>query len=135
LMPDLTEGDIADTDFGTYPASQFFDDMARVTDYRADADLVEVLVNESYAALRFLQEHGVRFAAAYGRQAFKRDGRFRFWGGLSVEVVGGGPGLVNPSTTPPSLPEYRSSTTPARRRSCTTKTVFTERRFVSAEES
>jgi len=94
LMPDLTEGDIADTDFGTYPASQFFDDMARVTDYRADADLVEVLVNESYAALRFLQEHGVRFAPAYGRQAFKRDGRFRFWGGLTVEVVGGGPGLV-----------------------------------------
>ena len=29
-----------------------------------------------------------------GRQAFKVDGRFRFWGGLTVESVGGGEGLV-----------------------------------------
>ena len=30
----------------------------------------------------------------YSRQAFKIDGRFRFWGGLTVEAWGGGPGLV-----------------------------------------
>jgi tricarballylate dehydrogenase len=94
LMPDLTESDLAHTDFGTYPASRFFDDMGRVTDYRSDPDLVEILVTESHAALRWMQGKGVRFAPAYGRQAFKRDGRFRFWGGLTVEVVGGGPGLI-----------------------------------------
>src|SRR5947207_7557634 len=37
---------------------------------------------------------GVRFAPIYGRQAFKVDGKFKFWGGLTVETVGGGPGLV-----------------------------------------
>jgi tricarballylate dehydrogenase len=94
LMPDLPDTDVAGTDFGTYPARQFFDDMGRVTDYRADPDLVEVLVTESHAALRWMQRKGVRFAPAYSRQAFKRDGRFRFWGGLTVEVVGGGPGLI-----------------------------------------
>jgi tricarballylate dehydrogenase len=94
LMPDLTDSDIATTDFGTYPAARFFDDMGRVTDYRADPDLVEVLVAESHASLLWMQSRGVRFAPAYGRQAFKRNGRFRFWGGLTVEVVGGGPGLI-----------------------------------------
>ena len=37
---------------------------------------------------------GVRFIPIYGRQAFKIDGKFKFWGGLTVEAVGGGPGLV-----------------------------------------
>src|SRR5439155_12225856 len=41
----------------------------------------------------------VRFAPAYGRQAFKVDGRFTFWGGAVIEVVGGGPGLVDALTT------------------------------------
>jgi tricarballylate dehydrogenase len=94
LIPDLTERDIARTDFGTYPAVRFFDDMGKVTDYRADPDLVEILVGESHAALSWMRSKGVRFAPAYGRQAFERDGRFRFWGGLTVEVVGGGPGLI-----------------------------------------
>ena len=34
----------------------------------------------------------------WGRQAFKVDGRFRFWGGLTVEAWGGGPGLVESLT-------------------------------------
>src|SRR5262249_10828352 len=40
-------------------------------------------------------EKGVRFIPIYGRQAFKIEGKFKFWGGLTVESVGGGPGLVN----------------------------------------
>ena len=31
----------------------------------------------------------------YGRQAFKVDGKFTFWGGLTLESSGGGPGLVD----------------------------------------
>ncbi|SED72841.1 tricarballylate dehydrogenase [Rhizobiales bacterium GAS188] len=94
LMPDLTTGEKADTDFGTYPATQFFDDMARVTQYRADPELVEVLVGQSFETLLWMRRKGVRFAPMYRRQAFKVDGRFKFWGGLTVEVSGGGPGLV-----------------------------------------
>ena len=44
LVPDLTQAEIDTTDFGTYTQDQFFDDMARVTQYRADPDLVELLV-------------------------------------------------------------------------------------------
>ena len=36
----------------------------------------------------------MRLIPIYGRQAFKIDGKFKFWGGLTVESVGGGPGLV-----------------------------------------
>jgi tricarballylate dehydrogenase len=94
LVPDLTPAEIETTDFGTYSADQFFDDMARVTAHRADPDLVELLVTQSFATLNWMREKGVRFIPIYGRQAFKVDGRFKFWGGLTVEAVGGGPGLV-----------------------------------------
>ncbi len=45
-----------------------------------------------------MRSKGVRFTAAWGRQAFKVEGCFKFWGGLTVEAVGGGPGLVDSLT-------------------------------------
>ena len=94
IIPDLTEAEIETTDFGTYTQDQFFDDMFRVTQYRAHPDLVELLVTRSLESLIWMREKGVRFVPIYGRQAFKIDGKFKFWGGLTVESVGGGPGLV-----------------------------------------
>ena len=94
LVPDLTPAEIETTDFGTYTADQFFDDMARVTQHRADPDLVELLVTKSFDSLNWMRQKGVRLIPIYGRQAFKIDGKFKFWGGLTVESVGGGPGLV-----------------------------------------
>src|SRR5580698_1049323 len=95
LVPDLTSAEIESTDFGTYTAEQFFDDMARVTQHRADPDLVELLVTRSFATLDWMREKGLRFVPIYGRQAFKIDGKFKFWGGLTLETIGGGPGLVD----------------------------------------
>ena len=94
MVPDLTEQEIATTDFGTYTREQFFDDMARVTQNRADPDLVELLVTRSFDTFCWMREKGVRFIPIYGRQAFKIEGKFKFWGGLTVEAVGGGPGLI-----------------------------------------
>ena len=94
LMPDLTEEEIKNTDFGTYTEEKFFDDMGRVTEYRTDPDLCEILVTRSKETMRWMQSKGIRFAPIYGRQAFKVDGKFKFWGGLTVESWGGGPGLV-----------------------------------------
>ena len=94
LVPDLTSAEVDSTDFGTYTAVQFFDDMARVTQHRADPDLVELLVTRSFSTLNWMRAKGGRFIPIYGRQAFKIDGKFKFWGGLTVESVGGGPGLV-----------------------------------------
>ena len=98
LIPDLSEQEISSTDFGTYTEEQFLDDMARVTEYRCDPDLTEVLVKQSLPTALWMRSKGVRFTAAWGRQAFKVEGRFKFWGGLTVEAVGGGPGLIDSLT-------------------------------------
>jgi tricarballylate dehydrogenase len=95
VIPDLSPEEIERTDFGTYTEEQFLDDMARVTEYRCDPDLTELLVKRSLPTLTWMREKGVRFTAAWGRQAFNIGGRFKFWGGLTVEAIGGGPGLVD----------------------------------------
>ena len=94
LMPHLTDEEVAVTDFGSYPEDAFFSDIAKVTEYRADPDMAELLVSRSFKTLKWMCTKGVRFLPIYGRQAFKVDGRFKFWGGLTVETNGGGPGLV-----------------------------------------
>ena len=98
VMADLSPEEIARTDFGTYTEEQFLDDMARVTEYRCDPDLTELLVKNSLSTVAWMRSKGVRFTAAWGRQAFNIGGKFKFWGGLTVEAVGGGPGLVEALT-------------------------------------
>ncbi len=96
LLPELTEAERTDNDYGSYTSTQFFDDMARMTQYRTDPDLAETLITRSFDTLLWMRTHGVRFMPMYQRQAFKTDaGGFRFWGGLTVEANGGGPGLVD----------------------------------------
>jgi len=97
-MPDLSAQEIARSDFGTYTEEQFLDDMARLTEYRCDPDLTELLVKRSLDTVAWMRAKGVRFTAAWGRQAFNIGGKFKFWGGLTVEAVGGGPGLVESLT-------------------------------------
>jgi tricarballylate dehydrogenase len=99
IMPELTPEEIDRTDFGTYTTEQFFDDMFRVTRYRTDPELADRLVSRSFDTMRWMKGKGIRFQPIYGRQAFKVDGRFKFWGGLTVEAWGGGPGLVDQQTT------------------------------------
>src|SRR5215469_15138674 len=94
LMPDLTDAEVASADFGTYAEGQFFDDMGRITEYRTDPALCETLVTQSRETMRWMQRRGVRFMPIWGRQAYRVDGRFKFWGGLTVEAWGGGPGLI-----------------------------------------
>ncbi len=95
LLPDLSEEDLSNTEFGRYSREQFYDDLGRLTHYRTDPDLAEVLIENSLETLRWMRSKGVRFQPSYGRQAFKVDGRFKFWGGLCIETWGGGPGLVD----------------------------------------
>ncbi|WP_226037527.1 FAD-dependent tricarballylate dehydrogenase TcuA [Aquibacillus saliphilus] len=95
IMPDLTPEEMEGSDFGTYTDEQFYDDMCRLTEYRTDAELASQLTSESFSTMKWLHSHRVRFVPIYGRQAFKVDGKFKFWGGMIVESVGGGHGLVD----------------------------------------
>ena len=93
LVPDLTEREIARTDLGEYPQPSFERDMMRMTGGRAAPALARVLASRSYPTMAWMRDRGVRWALAYGRQAFESGGKVRFWGGLIVEAVGGGVGL------------------------------------------
>ena len=61
LMPDLTDEEVANTDFGTSTEDKFFDDMGLVTEYRTDPDLCELLVTRSKDTMRWMQGKGIRF--------------------------------------------------------------------------
>ena len=78
---------------GSYPQNQFYDDMMRVTHGLSDPELAQILVSQSFPAMKWLREKGVRFVLSFGRQAFKDGDKYRFWGGLLVEAVGAGKGL------------------------------------------
>jgi tricarballylate dehydrogenase len=94
LSPDIADLDLANIDFGSYTREQYFDDMGRLTEYRSDPELTDILISNSYGAARWLKAHGVRFQPALGRQAFKVGGKFKFWGGLACHIWGGGQQLT-----------------------------------------
>jgi len=94
LMPDMTEAEMGRADFGRYSASQLYDDIARLGEYQGDSELIDLVASRSQQTLLWMRSLGVHFVPAYGGQAFELDGQFVFWGGLTVEVSGGGRGLV-----------------------------------------
>jgi len=95
---DLNQDEIDNADFGVYTSDQFYDDLFRLTQYRADPDKAEMLVTKSLETVQWMKSRGVKFQPSYGRQAFKVDGKYRFWGGLCVETWGGGEGLIELET-------------------------------------
>lgn len=95
LLPDITDEEFKMTDFGEYSKEQFFDDLCRMSNYRTDYDLASIITNKSYETMAWLMEHNVKWIPIYGRQAYKIDGKFKFWGGMVIEAVGGGKGLVD----------------------------------------
>ena len=93
VIPDLSEAEQARVDVGRYPAAQFRDDLARVTDGLIDDGMASALVREAAPTMRWLHAQGVRFALMTGRQANEVGGKLVFYGGLTVEAVGAGKGL------------------------------------------
>ncbi|MEM7502777.1 MAG: FAD-dependent tricarballylate dehydrogenase TcuA [Pseudomonadota bacterium] len=95
LLRDRSDPRLARTDFGAYPKAKFQADMLR---FNADQPLSELqhrLIDGSYETMAWLSEHNVRFDPIYSRQAFEKDGRYVFWGGLTLEAEGEGVGLVD----------------------------------------
>jgi tricarballylate dehydrogenase len=96
IIPDLTEEEKKTHDFGSYTAEHYYDDMGRITQYRTDPDLCEILISRSFETIVWMRKKGVKFQASYGRQSYKIDDgkRYKFWGGLAAETWGGGAGLI-----------------------------------------
>ena len=93
-VTELTDEEVATSDFGTNTRDEYFDDLFRLTSYRTDPSLSELLVTRSLDAMAWLRGKGVRFVPNYGRQSALVDGKRKFFGRLPIEVSGGGAGLV-----------------------------------------
>jgi tricarballylate dehydrogenase len=94
VIPDLAPGEAASVEIPPYTEANFYDDLMRVTENLSDPDLADVLVAQSRPTVVWMRSHGIRWILMLGRQSYKVGDRHRFWGGLAVEAVGGGPGLV-----------------------------------------
>jgi tricarballylate dehydrogenase len=94
VLVDLTDEEAAVVDVPAYTRETFRDDLMRLTEGLSDADLADVLIEQSRPTVVWMRRHGVRWILMLGRQSFQVGGRHRLWGGLNVEAVGGGPGLV-----------------------------------------
>jgi tricarballylate dehydrogenase len=77
-----------------YPPEAFRDDMERLTEGRCDPELTGIVIGDSEPAVEWLTEVGIRWRLMYERQAYERDGRWVFWGGLALGTVDGGKGLI-----------------------------------------
>jgi tricarballylate dehydrogenase len=95
LSPGLSREELEQADFGSYPVDRFLDDLARMTEHRTDPDLAEALARRSFDTLRWMTTKGVRFMPGYSQQLFRQHGRYVFPDGLTMEVSGGGAGLVD----------------------------------------
>jgi tricarballylate dehydrogenase len=95
IVGDMSDEEAATMEVDPYTEDTFYDDLMRVTEDLADADMALTLVRESQPTMRWMRERGVRWIPMFGRQAYKVGGKFRFWGGLVLEAVGGGPGLID----------------------------------------
>ena len=93
-VTELTDEEIANSDFGTNTREEFFDDLYRLTSYRTDADLAEILVTQSLDTMAWLRSQGARFVPNYGRQSGMVGSKRKFFGRMPIEVSGGGAGLV-----------------------------------------
>jgi tricarballylate dehydrogenase len=95
LIGDLSDQEAAQMEVDPYTEDNFYDDLMRVTEECADPDMALLLVRESQNTVRWMKDRGIRWIPMFGRQAYKVGGKFRFWGGLVLEAVGGGPGLID----------------------------------------
>ncbi len=89
---------LAATDLAPYPPEEFRADLERVTDGRCDPAMAEQLARESAELPGWLAAVGIRWRLMYERQAYERDGRWTFWGGLALGTVDGGKGLIEQHT-------------------------------------
>ena len=94
VIPDLSESEAASVVVDPYTENQFYDDLMRLTENRSDPDLAHHLVTRSKPTIIWMRRQGLRWILMFGRQSYKVDDRHHFWGGIAVEAVGGGPGLI-----------------------------------------
>jgi tricarballylate dehydrogenase len=95
ILDDLSEAEASQIVLPVLREQDYLDDLRRVTEGQTDDTLSGLLVGRSQDTMRWMRRNGVRFLPMFGRQSFKVDGKHHFYGGVNIEAVGGGWGLVD----------------------------------------
>ncbi len=93
-VTDISDEEVANSDFGTNTRENFLDVLYNLTSFRTDPDLSETLVDQSLDVMAWLRAKGARFILNHGRQSGMINGKRVYFGNMPIEVNGGGAGLV-----------------------------------------
>jgi len=94
VLVDLTDGEAAAIEVPPYTTEMFGDDIVKVTEGLSDETLSGLLVGRGRETIVWMRQQGIRWILMFNRQSYKVGNVHRFWGGLNIEAVGGGAGLV-----------------------------------------
>jgi tricarballylate dehydrogenase len=95
ILDDLSAAEAEQIVLPPLARDTYLDDLMRVTEHNSDETLAGLLVGQSRDTLRWMRRKGVRFIPMFGRQSYKLNGKHHFYGGVNIEAVGGGYGLVD----------------------------------------
>lgn len=93
-LPELATNGTESFDVVPYSETAYFDEMAAITEYRADPDLTMLMIKQSRPTIAWMHRHGLRFTWTFGKQIPKRNGRPQVSAG-NIAVTGGGAGIVD----------------------------------------
>ena len=95
ILTDLSESELAKIVLPPHTRDYFYETLMEVTHHQSNEELAWILIDRSRPTMGWLRGHGIRFLPMYGRQSFLVDGKHHFYGGVNIEAVGGGAGLVD----------------------------------------
>lgn len=94
VLTDLSDAEREQIVLPVHDRDVFYETLMKVTRHQANEDLAWRLIDNSRSTMVWLRKHGIRFIPMFGRQSFFVEGKHHFYGGVNIEAVGGGAGLV-----------------------------------------
>ena len=95
VLVDLSDAEAKQMYIPPFTAEIYMDDLMKVTENLSEPELADLLVNRSRETVVWMREKGVRWIPMFKRQSYLVNGIQHFFGGMAVEAVGGGWGLVD----------------------------------------
>ena len=95
VLADLSEAEAKQMYIPPLTAEIYMDDLMKVTENLSEPGLADLLVNRSRETVVWMAGKGVRWIPMFKRQSYLVNGVQHFFGGMAVEAVGGGWGLVD----------------------------------------
>jgi tricarballylate dehydrogenase len=95
VLVDLSEAEASRIVLPPLHHDTYLHDLMHVTESESEEELANILIGRSRETIRWMRHNGVRFIPMFGRQSYVLNGKHHFYGGVNIEAVGGGWGLVD----------------------------------------